>query len=135
MAETDAENLLLHLIELPTNRAELDDPISVREGVVRATADDETIVAVEIVVFGEIAVDDSEEVPLLAFFAESGDEDVEVSAVSFLHELRVARCEKQSEPLRLMLLLHHHWFDSRGRRGQLYNREEEDDRSLAHALK
>lgn len=111
MAETDAENLLLHLIELLTKRAKLDDPISVCKRVVRATTDDKTVVAIEILVVGEVAVDDSEEIPLLAFVAESGDEYVEVAAVSFLHELGVARGEKQSEPLRLLvLLLHHHCF-------------------------
>lgn len=104
MAETDAENLLLHLIEFLNNRAKLDDPIGVSESVVWATADNETVVLVEIVLVGEFAVDNSEQIPLLAFVAESRDEDIEVTSVSLLHELGVARRQKQSEPL---LLLHH----------------------------
>ena len=48
----------------------------------------------------------SEEIPLLAVFAASGDEDIEVATINLLHELGVALDEKQNKPL-LLLLLHH----------------------------
>lgn len=57
------------------------------KGVMRASADNESVVLLEIFLVGKLAGDDSEGVPMLSFVSERRHEHVVVSSVRFLHKL------------------------------------------------
>uniref|UniRef100_A0A0A9AS14 Uncharacterized protein n=1 Tax=Arundo donax TaxID=35708 RepID=A0A0A9AS14_ARUDO len=97
VAEADAEDPLAHAVEVPDQAAQPQDPQVVAVRVVRAAADHEAIVPLEVVLAGQLPVHCPVQVPRLAGVAERGHEDVE-AAVLLQHVLPVVRRHQQRVP-------------------------------------
>lgn len=99
MAEADAEDLLLHGVQLPKEPQKVKDPGIVAVGIAAAPREHEPVVEPDLrLVPGELPADGAEHVPLLPGPRQHFLEDPEVAPVLGTHVLGVLRAQQHREP-------------------------------------